>query len=107
MYAAAVEQNGRNPDGARAQHIEHIGAADVQGIVGDGVGALKRRLEELRIGFRAASLRRDDREVKEGYQVMMAQNQAQAYPPVGADTEGQATLVERMQARQHVGVERI
>src|SRR5690348_11335910 len=107
MYAAAVEQNGRNADGARTQYIEHVGVADVQCIIRDGIGALKRRLEELRIGLRAASLRRDDREIKERYQVMMAQNQAQAYPPVGDDTEGQLTLVERMQARQHVRVERI
>src|SRR5689334_20202036 len=99
MHAAAVEQNGRNPDGARAQHVEHVGVADVQGIVGDGVGTLKRRLKELWIGFRATSLRRNDREIKEGYQVMMAQNQAQAHPPVGDDAESEATLVERVQAR--------
>ena len=68
----AVEQNGRDAGCTGAEHVEHIRVADVQSVVGDGVGALECGGEEGGIGLGVAHDGGDDREGEVAHEIVVA-----------------------------------
>src|SRR2546421_6311955 len=99
---AAIKQDWRDADCASAKHIVDIRVADVQRIVGDGVGTLQCLLIELRRGFPETGSSGDDHAVKVLDEVEIAQNRAECYAPIGDDSQRVSVAAECLEGRYYI-----
>src|SRR5258706_2504356 len=105
--ARAIQQHRRDAGGARTQHVEHVGVADVDGVVGDDVGTAQRRLEQRRIRLGQPHRGGDGGEVEVLDEVVVAQDQPQPDAPVGDDPQLEAALAQCREHGQRIWIERV